>query len=182
MQTADSLEKSLMLGKIEGRRRRGCQSMRWLDGITDAMNMNLGKLQEMVRDREAWSAAVHEVAKGRTQLGDWTTTYSMSMHFTDWKAHSQNFIFSGYVDLIPLPRLVLQSTMGRPRDDPAKWSKSDKDKYHVMSLNVESKIIVRMSLLTKQKQIHRHRKLWLPKGKGFRGERFQRRVKLGGWD
>ena len=70
MQTADSLEKSLMLGKIEGRRRRGCQSMRWLDGITDAMNMNLGKLQEMVRDREAWSAAVHEVAKGRTQLGD----------------------------------------------------------------------------------------------------------------
>ena len=66
MGTADSSEKSLMLGKIEGRRRRGHQRMRWLYGITDAMNMNLGKLQEMVRDREAWRAAVHWVAKSRT--------------------------------------------------------------------------------------------------------------------
>ena len=63
--TADSLEKTLMPGKIEGRR-RGHQRMRWLDGIIDDMNMNLCKLQEMVRDREAWSAAVHEVAKSRT--------------------------------------------------------------------------------------------------------------------
>ena len=63
MQTDDSLEKSLILGKIEGRRRRGHQRMRWPDSITDAMNMNLGKLQEMVRDREAWHTAVHGVAK-----------------------------------------------------------------------------------------------------------------------
>ena len=66
MQTADSLEKSLMLGKIEGRRKRGRQRMRWLDGITNAMDMNLGKLREMVREREARCAVVHEVTKSRT--------------------------------------------------------------------------------------------------------------------
>ena len=68
MQIDDSLEKSLMLGKIEDRRRRGRQRMRWLDSITNAMNMNLGKLQKMVRDREAWRAAVHGVTKSRTRL------------------------------------------------------------------------------------------------------------------
>ena len=102
MQTANSLEKSLVLGNIDGRRRRGWQTIRWLDDITDAMGMNLGKLREMVRVGETWCAAVSWVSKGRIRLGKWTTTTTKNRN-TPWVGPT------GDLALIPLWPSVLFS-------------------------------------------------------------------------